>query len=375
VSVRRLWTVVRKEVAQLRRDRRTLATMLTLPVVQLILYGYLNNEVLHQPTAVWDPVPSAESRALVAALENTRYFAVRYRVRNLRELERLLDSAHARVGVVVPPDYGPRVRAGRPATILVVVDASDATSARVVLQVAQGLGVRLSQDLQVRSLARRGQRPPPQPVEVRTRAWYNPDLRTQVFIVPGVLGAVMQFVTTFLTLGTIVRERELGTFEQLVATPLRPVELMLGKLVPLVGLAYLNLTFILLVAWGWFGVAAKGSLLLLYVLTFAFFFSSLGLGTLISTVSRTFVQAAQLAQLILLPSILLSGFLFPRESLPPALQYVGLAIPLTYYVTVVRGIFIKGVGLEVLWPQVAALLALGIVVFGAAIVRFQKKLD
>jgi len=375
VSGRRLWSVVRKEVAQLRRDRRTLATMLTLPVVQLILYGYLNNEVLHQPTAVWDPVPSAESRALVAALENTRYFAVRYRVRNLRELERLLDSAHARVGVVVPPDYGQRVRSGRPATILVVVDASDATSARVVLQVAQGLGVRLSQDLQVRSLARRGQRPPPQPVEVRTRAWYNPDLRTQVFIVPGVLGAVMQFVTTFLTLGTIVRERELGTFEQLVATPLRPVELMLGKLLPLVGLAYLNLTFILLVAWGWFGVAAKGSLLLLYVLTFAFFFSSLGLGTLISTVSRTFVQAAQLAQLILLPSILLSGFLFPRESLPPALQYVGLAIPLTYYVTVVRGIFIKGVGLEVLWPQVLALLALGIVVFGAAIVRFQKKLD
>lgn len=375
MSGRRLWSVVRKEVAQLRRDRRTLATMLTLPVVQLILYGYLNNEVLHQPTAVWDPVPSAESRALVAALENTRYFAVRYRVRNLRELERLLDSAHARVGVVVPPDYGQRVRSGRPATILVVVDASDATSARVVLQVAQGLGVRLSQDLQVRSLARRGQRPPPQPVEVRTRAWYNPDLRTQVFIVPGVLGAVMQFVTTFLTLGTIVRERELGTFEQLVATPLRPVELMLGKLLPLVGLAYLNLTFILLVAWGWFGVAAKGSLLLLYVLTFAFFFSSLGLGTLISTVSRTFVQAAQLAQLILLPSILLSGFLFPRESLPPALQYVGLAIPLTYYVTVVRGIFIKGVGLEVLWPQVLALLALGIVVFGAAIVRFQKKLD
>lgn len=375
MSGRRLWSVVRKEVAQLRRDRRTLVTMLTLPVVQLILYGYLNNEVLHQPTAVWDPVPSAESRALVAALENTRYFAVRYRVRNLRELERLLDSAHARVGVVVPPDYGQRVRSGRPATILVVVDASDATSARVVLQVAQGLGVRLSQDLQVRSLARRGQRPPPQPVEVRTRAWYNPDLRTQVFIVPGVLGAVMQFVTTFLTLGTIVRERELGTFEQLVATPLRPVELMLGKLLPLVGLAYLNLTFILLVAWGWFGVAAKGSLLLLYVLTFAFFFSSLGLGTLISTVSRTFVQAAQLAQLILLPSILLSGFLFPRESLPPALQYVGLAIPLTYYVTVVRGIFIKGVGLEVLWPQVLALLALGIVVFGAAIVRFQKKLD
>jgi ABC-2 type transport system permease protein len=375
VSGRRLWSVVRKEVAQLRRDRRTLVTMLTLPVVQLVLYGYLSNEVLHQPTAVWDPSNSPEARVLVQALENTRYFSVRYHVRGLREMERLLDSGRAKVGVVVPRDYGERVRSGRTAPVLVVVDASDATSARVLLQVAQGVGVRLSQDLQVRALARRGQRAPPQPVEVRTRAWYNPDLRSQVFIVPGVLGAVMQFVTTFLTLGTIVRERELGTFEQLVVTPIRPVELMVGKLLPLVGLAYLNLTFILGVAWLWFGVTVKGSLLLLYVLTFAFFFSSLGLGTLISTVSRTFLQAAQLAQLVLLPSILLSGFLFPRESLPPALQYVGLAIPLTYYVTVIRGVFIKGVGLESLWPQVLALLALGVVVFGAAVVRFQKKLD
>jgi ABC-2 type transport system permease protein len=375
VNFRRLWSVVRKEVAQLRRDRRTLVTMLTLPVVQLVLYGYLNSEVLHQPTAVWDQSASAESRAFLAALENTRYFSVRYRVRNLREMESLLDAGRAKVGVVVPRDYGERVRTGRAASLLVVVDASDATSARVLLQVAQALGVRISQDLQVRALARRGQRPPPPPVEVRTRAWYNPDLRSQVFIVPGVLGAVMQFVTTFLTLGTIVRERELGTFEQLVVTPVRSAELMLGKLLPLVGLAYFNLTFILLVAWAWFGVTVKGSWVLLYVLTFAFFFSSLGLGTLISTVSRTFLQAAQLAQAILLPSILLSGFLFPRESLPPFLQYVGLAIPLTYYVTVIRGIYIKGVGLEHLWPQVLALLALGIVVFGAAIVRFQKKLD
>lgn len=375
MNFRRLWSVVRKEVAQLRRDRRTLVTMLTLPVVQLVLYGYLNSEVLHQPTAVWDQSASAESRAFLAALENTRYFSVRYRVRNLREMESLLDAGRAKVGVVVPRDYGERVRTGRAASLLVVVDASDATSARVLLQVAQALGVRISQDLQVRALARRGQRPPPPPVEVRTRAWYNPDLRSQVFIVPGVLGAVMQFVTTFLTLGTIVRERELGTFEQLVVTPVRPAELMLGKLLPLVGLAYFNLTFILLVAWAWFGVTVKGSWVLLYVLTFAFFFSSLGLGTLISTVSRTFLQAAQLAQAILLPSILLSGFLFPRESLPPFLQYVGLAIPLTYYVTVIRGIYIKGVGLEHLWPQVLALLALGIVVFGAAIVRFQKKLD
>ncbi len=375
MSVRRLRSIVRKETTQLLRDRRTLGIMITLPLIQLVLYGYLTSEVLHQPTAVWDQCACAEGRALVRAFENTRYFAVRWWVRNLRELERRLDAGQARIGIVIPPDYARRLHAGEVAQVLVVVDASDATSARVVLSVASGVGARLSQDLTVQLLRRRGQRPPAQPVEVRTRAWYNPDLRSQVFIVPGVLGAILQFTTTFLTIGVIVRERELGTFEQLVVTPLRPAELMLGKILPLVGLGYINLTFILGLAWVWFGVAVKGSLLLLYVLTLAFFFSSLGLGTLISTVSRTFTQAAQLAQLILLPSILLSGFLFPRESLPVALQWVGLAVPLTYYLTVIRGIMVKGVGLEVLWPSILALMGLGVVVFTAAVVRFQKRLD
>ncbi|MDR7568314.1 MAG: ABC transporter permease, partial [Armatimonadota bacterium] len=310
MSARRLRSIVRKETAQLLRDRRTLGIMITLPIIQLVLYGYLTNEVLHQPTAVWDQCACSESRILVRAFENTRYFAVRWWVRDLREMERRLDRGQAKIGIVIPPDYARRLRAGEVAQVLVVVDASDATSARVVLSVASGVGARLSQDLTVQLLRRRGQRTVPQPVEVRTRAWYNPDLRSQVFIVPGILGAILQFTTTFLTIGVIVRERELGTFEQLVVTPIRPAELMLGKILPLVALGYINLTFILALAWAWFGVTVKGSLLLLYVLTLAFFFSSLGLGTLISTVSRTFTQAAQLAQLILLPSILLSGFLF-----------------------------------------------------------------
>lgn len=375
MSVTRLMSIVRKETAQLLRDRRTLVTILLLPIIQLVLYGYLTSEVLHQPTVVWDQCHCAESRALVRAFENTRYFAVRFWASNLREIERRLDSGSAKIGLVIPPDYARSIRSGKPARVLVVVDASDATSARVVLSVASGVGTRLAQDLSVRALARRGGRPLPPPVEVRTRAWYNPDLRSQVFIVPGILGAILQFTTTFLTIGSVVRERELGTFEQLVVTPIRPSELLVGKIVPLVGLGYVNLTFILVLAWVWFGVGVKGSLLLLYVLTLAFFFSSLGLGTLISTVSRTFTQAAQLAQLILLPSILLSGFLFPRESLPPFLQAVGLLIPLTYYITVIRGIVVKGVGMEVLWPSILALVALGVVVFAVAIVRFQKKLD
>ncbi len=366
---------MRKEITQIVRDRRTLGTIITLPIIQLVLYGYLSNEVLHQPTAVWDQSNSAESRALVEAFENTRYFTVRYHARDLKEIENRIDAGQAKVGLVIPPDYAERVRAGKSAQVLAVVDASDATSARVVLSVSAGVGNSLSRELSLQLIERQGVRVSPPPIEVRTRAWYNPNLRSEVFILPGVLALILQFTTTFLSITLIVREREIGTLEQLVVTPIQPVELMLGKVLPLVALGYINITFILLLSWVWFGVAVKGSLLLLYAVVLAFFFSSLGIGTLISTVSRTFQQAAQLAQLVLLPSILISGFLFPRESLPIALQYAGLALPLTHFVIVVRGIIIKGVGITFLWKEILLLMGLGIVVFILAISRFQKKID
>jgi ABC-2 type transport system permease protein len=371
----RLASIMRKELSQLLRDRRTLGFILMLPIIQLVLFGYLSSELRYLPTAVWDQSNTAESRVLIQALEHTRYFAVHYHARNLREIESRLDGGRSKVGLVIPPDYGRRVRGGEPVQVLAIVDASDATSARVVLSVASAVGATLSQDLAIQTLARRGQRPRAQAVEVRTRAWYNPDLRSQVFVVPGVLGLIMQFTTTFLTVGTIVRERELGTFEQLVVTPIRPAELMLGKIIPLIGLAYVNLTFILLLGWVWFGVVVQGSILLLYALTLAFFFSTMGIGTLISTVSKNFNQAFQLAQLLLLPSILISGFLFPREALPTALQVIGLGVPLTHFITVIRGIIIKGVGIEYLWPQILTLVGLGMIVFTLAVVRFQKKID
>ncbi len=375
MNLQRLWSIMRKEITQILRDRRTLMSMVSLPVIQLILYGYLSNEVLHQPTVVWDQSNTAESRLLIRTFENTRYFRVNMYARNMADIERRLDGGQAKVGVVIPPDYATQIRSGRPTQVLVVVDATDATSATTLLSVAAGVGASISRDLAVEVLQRSGQRAPPTPVEIRSRAWYNPDLKSQVFIVPGVLAVVMQFATTFLSIVVIVREREMGTLEQLVVTPIQPIELMLGKIIPLIGLAYVNLTVILLLGWVWFGVAVKGSLLLLYAVTLAFFFSSLGIGTLISTVARTFQQALQLAQLTLLPSILISGFLFPRESLPVALQWVSLALPLTYFVIVVRGIIIKGVGIVFLWPQIIPLVVLGLIVFGVAIRRFQKKID
>jgi ABC-2 type transport system permease protein len=375
MSWQRLWSIMRKEITQLVRDRRTLATIISLPIIQLVLYGYLSNEVLHQPTIVWDQSSTTESRALIKTFENTRYFKVTGYARNLRDIEEHLDAGRAKIGIVVPPDFAPNIRASKPTQALVVVDASDATSARVVLAVAAGIGNSISQAINVRTIERRGQRPAGTPLEVRTRAWYNPDLKSQVFIVPGVLAVILQFTTTFLSVAVIVREREMGTLEQLVVTPIQPIELMLGKVIPLIGLGYINMTFILLLAFVWFGVVVKGSLLLLYAMTLAFFFSSLGIGTLISTVSRNFQQALQLSQITLLPSILISGFLFPRESLPVALQWAGQALPLTYYIIVVRGILIKGVGFEFLWRQIIPLVVLAFVVFGVAIRRFQKKID
>ncbi|HEY4002107.1 MAG TPA: ABC transporter permease [Candidatus Xenobia bacterium] len=373
---RRTGAIMRKEVAQILRDRRSLISIVMIPVIQLILYGFLSYDVEFQPMIVWDQSVSAESDELIRALVNTRYFKVHEHGRNMQDIQRALDSGDDMIGLVIPPDYAKLLRSGKSAEVLVVVDASDSTSARTVLSSAVGVGSTLSQRITLRTQERRGPAVSAAPrVDIRPRAWYNPDLQSQVFLIPGVLAVILQFTTTFLSVSVIVKERELGTFEQLVVTPIRQSELMLGKIVPLIGVGFVNMTFILFLGWAFFGVAVKGSLLLLYLATLAFFFSSLGLGTLISTTARTFQQATQMSQLILLPSILISGFLFPRETLPIGLQWVGQALPLTYFIVVVRGIIIKGVGIQYLWRQIALLFGLGIVVFAMAVRRFSKKLD
>lgn len=377
MNLRRLFSIMRKEISQILRDRRSLINIVMLPIIQLVLYGYLSNDVEFQPMVVWDQSHTAESRELIRAFANTRYFEIFDRVSDMAGITYDLDDGRCKAGLVIPPDYAERLRGGRTSQVLLVVDASDATSARTLLSTALGVGNSISQRVAFITQARHGpalaQQAPA--VDVRTRAWYNPDLKSEVFLVPGVLAVIMQFTTTFLSISVIVKERELGTFEQLVVTPIKRTELMLGKILPLIGIGFINMTFILGLGWIMFGVAVKGSLVLLYLATLAFFFSSLGLGTLISTVSRTFQQAMQMSQLVLLPSILISGFLFPRETLPIALQWLGQALPLTYFIIVVRGIIIKGVGLTFLWQQIALLFGLGIVVFSLAVTRFSKKLD
>jgi len=376
MNLRRLRSIIRKEVLQILRDRRTLTTIISLPILQLILYGYLSNDVTHIPTVVLDQSHTPDSRRLLDAFRNTTYVDFRYYVTGFEQVRRLIDGGQAKIGIVIPPDYAQRIRVGRTATAEVIVDASEPTSARTMLGVAGQIGQVLSTDVIVRQTRRlTGAGPPSTPVDIRARAWYNPTLQNVNFIVPGVIAIILIFVTTFQAVTVIVRERERGTMEQLVVTPVTGLELILGKVIPLVALGYIQITVTLLLASVWFHMPIKGSLVLLYVLSLAFFFSTLGVGALISAVSKTFQQAAQMTQLVLLPSILLSGFIFPRESLPTALQVVGALFPLTYFVTIIRGILIKGVGLADLWRQIIPLVGLGVLVFAVAINRFQKRID
>jgi ABC-2 type transport system permease protein len=375
VNWRRVWTIAVKEYRQFFRDHRTVAATMLLPLIQVVLYGYLSSEVRHQPTIVWDNSHTAESRNLLTAFVNSSYFSIDYYARDMQDVVKHIDGGKALAGIVIPPDYATLLLAKKRPEVMVAVDASDATAAQTALSAAQAVGTSVTQQMVVKQLQLAGDSVPDVGVDVRTRAWYNPGLRQEVFIVPGVLALVMQFTMTFLSMSTIVRERELGTLEQLIVSPIQSGELILGKMIPLMTIGYINVTTILLFAVFWFQVPVLGSVALLYLTVLAFFFTTLGLGTLVSTVAKTYIQAVQLIQFLLMPSMLLSGFIFPVEAMPRALQWISYLIPLRYFLTIVRGIVIKGVGLDYLWPQTLMLLALGLAVFGTAVLRFQKRID
>ena len=374
MNLRRVVTIAVKEFTQLVRDRRTLMVTMLMPLIQVVLYGYLSSDIHHEPTIVWDLSRTAESRRFVQALTNTQYFSVKYTAKNMADVVHHIDAGQTLAGVVIPPDYARLLHQGKAPQVMIAVDASDATAARTALSVAKAVGARLAQDVQVTELRLRGAPAAPRGVDVRARAWYNPGLRQEVFIVPGVLALVMQFTMTFLSMSTIVRERELGTLEQLIVSPIRPGELMLGKMIPLMAVGFVNLTTILILAVFWFGVPVAGSALMLYFAVFIFFFTTLGLGTFVSTIAKTYIQAIQMIQFFLLPSMLLSGFIFPVAAMPKVLQWLSYLVPLTYFLTIVRGIIIKGVGLDYLWPEMALLMLFGVAVFTTAALRFQKRI-
>ncbi|MEK6409575.1 MAG: ABC transporter permease [Acidobacteriota bacterium] len=364
-----------KEVIQISRDPLTLLLMLAMPMIQLLVFGYaINTDVRDIKTAVYNLDPGPQSRDLLQAFENTDYFQIVRYVGSDEELNNAIVAGRVKVGIKIPPDYSGRLLANRQATVLVLIDGSDSSIATQSLQVASQVGLteslaRLSNELQS-SQNRASQLP----IEVRPKMLFNPDSRSANFMVPGLIAVILQIITTLLTAFSIVRERERGTLEQLLVTPVRPFGLMLGKLVPygLIGIVetFTVLTVMRLV----FDVPIKGSLLLLISLSILFLFTALAIGLLISTKAQNQMQALQLAWLIMLPSVLLSGFMFPRDSMPVVMQIVGYLVPATHFMEIIRGIVLRGATLVDLLPEVVTLVVMGIVLLVLSAFRFRKKL-
>lgn len=372
----RLKALIQKEFVQMRRDRLTLAMMLLLPLVQLALFGFaINTDIKKVPAAVLDRSQSAQSRELLQAFTNSDYYRIKFRVFRESEIVELLDRGDVKVGILIPQDYHDRLAAGQKTGIQVIVDATDPTTASSAMSNSAGVAGFINSRLTQGKTANPLPFESAQPVTVRTRLWYNPDLRTSHYIVPGLIGVILTMTMMMITSMAIVKEKETGTLEQLVTTPLRPVELMIGKIVPYIFVGYAQTTVALVVAILVFGVPIRGSLLGLYSVTFLYIVAYLGLGLLVSTVARSQQQAMQMSFFLFLPTILLSGFMFPRAGMPEIVQGISLVIPLTYFLELLRGVILKGVGLWTLWRWILPLAGLMVAFFTLAVYRFQKSFE
>ena len=371
----RVGVIAWKELIQLRRDRMTLAMMVVLPVMQLLLFGYaINTDVRHIPTVVYDQDRSAQSRDIARSLVATQFYDVLGEVQNYDEIERALRSGLAKVALVVPPRYGSKVTSGRDAELQLVVDGSDPQTVASALNTASSLVAARSSELLVGRLALLGGRASIAPIRLEPTTWYNPDLRTAVYVVPGLIGVILTMTMVMLTSMAIVRERERGTLEQLIVSPVKNIELVVGKILPYVIIGYVQITLILLAGRVVFGVPFLGSVPLLYALSFVYIAANLALGLFFSTVAKTQQQAMQMSFFFLLPNILLSGFMFPFESMPAPAQWLSFALPLTHFLRIVRGITLKGSGFSDAAPELAWLSGILLVLVTLASLRFSKKM-
>ncbi|MBK8619893.1 MAG: ABC transporter permease [Anaerolineales bacterium] len=371
----RIFSIIRKEFLQIFRDPRTLAMIIVMPIMQLFLLGYAaTTDVKNISMTVWDQNKTPQSRALLDAFRAADYFVLDYSVESADEYQKLIESGDTRVVLVIPPDYDRRLIDGN-AQVLMVLDGSDATVGATALSTARLVGQAYSTKILGEQTALAGRVAPSAPVEVRTQVWYNPDLDSAFFNIPGVIGMILSFITSILTATTIVRERERGTIEQLIVTPIRSWELIAGKLLPYVILGFIETFEILLIGHWWFGVPIRGSGGLIILTSGLFLMSSLGIGLLASTLANTQQEAMMTVMMFNLPMIFLSGFFFPIAAMPRFLQIVSYAIPLRYYLTIIRSLLIKGVGLAAIQSEVIALIIFGVVIMGAASLRFRKRLD
>lgn len=375
-SFLRFRSIFIKEFIQIRRDPPSLAIAIAMPLMMLLLFGYaVNTDIDHLPTVVWDQDNSEASRDLVQSFANTQYFDLDWVVYSGDEVQALIDDGKAKTGIVIPPDYSSKVDRHETTSVQLLIDGTDPNAARIALSNAQLLTQHESLSIQEQLMEKKGLANIEQPIEILPRVLYNPNMESLIFNIPALIGLIMQNVTAILTAFALVREKERGTMEQLVVTPIRPIELMLGKLLPYVFIGIFSFTIVLVTGVGWFGVPVKGSITLLIALSFLFLITTLAVGMLISTVAKTQLQAMQMSFAFILPSVLLSGFMFPRETMPVFIQWIGGMIPLTYFLEILRGIFLKESTLASLWQETVILSVFAFLICLLATLKFKKKIE
>ena len=373
----RVWTMTRKEFIHIVRDPRTLSLVIFMPVLLLVLLGYaVTSDIEDIPLAVADQSQTAASRSFVEKYELSGYFETTNYVGSESEILLLIDEGAIKTGVLIPEDFGRKVSTGESSPVQFYIDGSDPALAQTAQLAAETIGQANSQEILIQQLSRSGF--PIEislPIDTRLRFLYNPDMRRMNYMVPGLIAVILQVQTLLLTAFAIVREREQGTLEQLIVTPIKDWELMLGKILPFVVVALLNILMALGISYLLFRVPIAGSITLLLGLSLIFLLGSLGFGILISTIARTQIQAMYLATFLMIPAFILSGFLVPRTNMPWLAFYAGYLMPVTYFLEIVRGIILKGVGFWILWPWIWPMALFSIAVFIASVLLFHKRLD
>jgi ABC-2 type transport system permease protein len=374
--VRNVWFLLRKEILQALRDRQLLPLVFVVPVIQLLLFGYVaRTDITNIPTVVIDQDKSEDSRELVGRFTNSGYFSVVDIGDRDTDVARAMDAGKAQVGVIVPPGYSRSLARGETARVQVIVDGTDTNTGIQAQSYASRIIQTKADELvgdRLHELEQLGVKTPT--VEARARVWYNPELLSVNFMVPGLIGLLLTIVTVQLTSQAMVKERAAGTLEQLMVTPIKRWELILGKILPFVFLGFIDVILIGVVGTFWFKVPLRGSVGVLLLMTGLFLFGMLGQGLFVSTVSKTQQQASVTSMLVSVPGLLLSGFIFPVSSMPAWIRWVTYVVPLRYYLVVVRGVFLKGATLAQLRGEALGMAVLGLVVFAGAAMRFRKQM-
>lgn len=370
----RMHALIVKEFIQLMRDRITLAIVVFMPLAQLLIFGFaINTDIKHLRTVVFDQSRTQESREMINSLTSSNYFDVIKYAGSVKEVDQTVESGRAKVGIVFPPDYASRIKGGRQTSVQVIIDATDNLSASSALAAAQTIGMLKSQEILAEKFSRLGMKIPGQAVDMRIRLWYNPDFITSWYIVPSIMGLLLTLTLISMMSMAIVRESEQGTLEQLLVTPMKIWELLFSKIIPYIVVGYVQVFISIVVGIFVFNMPFLGSLTLFYFLTFFYVVASLSLGIMISCFAQNQTQALQMSVFIILPSVLLSGFVFPLESMPAGFLYLGECFPITYYISLSRQIILKGGGLAYVWQDTLALVAYIAVMFTASILMFKRR--